>query len=118
MIYLLDGTQFDWMHSLEVFFGGLGAFGVFVMGWWTFHREDKRQADQKAEREREALLEAARENERKTDERHKENQKILETVADDLNTLSNVVKYNPPHIHAERNGALTVDGIIYGKNGR
>ena len=121
-VFYLNGNQFDSMHFLEVFFGGVSAIGtcggfVFAM-WWKF----KKQKDDTAETERMALLQAAQLNEKKTIERHEENVKILKAVSENVSELTTALELNPPHEHEESNTEdlpantpLTIGGIRYRK---
>ncbi len=111
MIFLFDGDQFDWMHALEVLFGGIGALGVFAIAAYGWHREDKRDREEKLELTKRELLSAAEKVEEKNEERHKENQDVIAQLLHDVGSMTTKVEAYPLHIHTENEGPLTVDGM-------
>jgi flagellar biosynthesis/type III secretory pathway M-ring protein FliF/YscJ len=121
MIYL-DAGQFDWMHALEVFFGGImafvTAFGTVFAVWWKFKNKNEEQA----ESERQALLAAATLNEENTETRHQANLKVQKEISQNVEDLTTALELNPPHEHDESNIAglpadtpLRVGNIRYKK---
>lgn len=103
----MDMGSFDWSHVAETFFGGLGALTTAFMAAWTIYARHRDAADKRAENERQKLIDAAEEAEKRQDERHAENQKVL-------NKITAVLRFVPPHRHREMSGNLTADGIDYG----
>jgi hypothetical protein len=51
----MDAGQFDWMHSLEVFFGGLGAVATFFAAFWKVHSQDRKERIAQADRVAQAI---------------------------------------------------------------
>lgn len=110
---LYDGPGgFDTYHFLETLAGGLGSAAVFFVTLWRYHKSDVKEREEKAEKERAALLSAAKEAEVNNEERHQEQQKLLSGVASNVNELATNLKYHPPHVHVEKRGPLTAEGIF------
>lgn len=95
----------DGGHLVELMIAGITFWGIS----WGYHREDKKDRQEKAVFAANATIQAAKQLEEKQERRHRENQKRLARIFTKLN-------YNPPHVHTERSGQLTVDGLRYSPN--
>jgi hypothetical protein len=76
---------------VELLVACLTFFGIT----WGFHREDRRDR-----------LRRATEAELAQEQRHRENRELIRELTTEL-------RYNPPHVHSERAGSLTAEGIRY-----
>lgn len=104
---IFDMDKFDLYRFLETLGGGLGSVCVFFFTVWKYHKADLAQRDEKADKERKALILAADKAEVNNQQRHSENKKVLTEISTQL-------RYHPPHRHLERKGPLNAEHIIYG----
>jgi hypothetical protein len=107
----LDADKFDWMHMLEVLFGGMGALAIFAVAAWGWHREDKKDREEKLEETKKELLTAADKVEVKNEVRHRENRDDISKITNSMNVMTYKLDQFPPHSHGEESGVLTVEGM-------